>query len=152
MLAAADFFTVEVWAPRGLVTFYVFFVIELATRRIEIAGITPNPIEAWMIQVGRNLTDPVDGVLADKRFLILDLDSKFSLAFRDLLRDAGVEVVRLPYRSPNLNAYAERFVRSIKHECLSRMIFFGERSLRRPPVSTPLIITESGITKALTIA
>ncbi|MCH7780929.1 MAG: transposase [Acidobacteria bacterium] len=131
VLAAADFFTVEVWAPRGLVTLYVFFVIELATRRIEIAGITPGPSELWMLQIGRNLTDPIDGSLAEKQFLILDRDSKFSKAFRILLKDAGVEVVRLPYRSPNLNAYAERFVRSIKDECLNRMILFGERSLRK---------------------
>ena len=131
VLAAADFFTVEVWGPRGLVTFYVFFVIELATRRIEIAGITPNPNEPWMMQIGRNITDPVDGFLAEKELVILDRDSKFSMAFRDLLKDAGVDVVRLPYRSPDLNAYAERFVRSIKDECLSRMILFGERSLRR---------------------
>ncbi len=131
VLAAADFFTVEVWGPRGLVTFYVLFVIELATRRIDIAGITPSPNEPWMMQIGRNLTDPVDGSLVGKRFLILDRDSKFSIAFRNLLKDAGVEVVRLPYRSPNLNAYAERFVRSIKDECLNRMIFFGERSLRK---------------------
>ena len=131
IIAAGDFFTVEGWGPRGLVTFYVFFVIELATRRIEIAGITPSPNGAWMMQVGRNLTDPLDGSLAEKRFLILDRDSKFSLAFRDLLSDAGVEIVRLPYRSPNLNAYAERFVRSIKDECLNRMILFGERSLRK---------------------
>jgi len=131
VLAAADFFTVEVWGPRGLVTFYVFFVIELSTRRIDIAGITPSPAEPWLLQIGRNLTDPVDGSLAGKRFLILDRDSKFSIAFRNLLNDAGVEVVRLPYRSPNLNAYAERFIRSIKDECLNRMIFFGERSLRK---------------------
>jgi len=131
VLAAADFFTVEVWGPRGLITFYVFFVIELATRRVDIAGITPGPSEPWMMQIGRNLTDPLDGSLAEKRFLILDRDSKFSKAFRNLLKDAGVEVVRLPYRSPNLNAYAERFVRSIKDECLNRMIFFGERSLRK---------------------
>jgi len=131
VLAAADFFTVEVWAPRGLVTFYVLFVIELATRRVDIAGITSSPAEPWMMQIGRNLTDPLDGSLADKQFLILDRDSKFSAAFRNLLQDAGVEVVRLPYRSPNLNAYAERFVRSIKDECLNRLIFFGERSLRK---------------------
>ncbi len=131
VLAAADFFTIEVWGPRGLITFYVFFVIELATRRIDIAGITPGPSEPWMMQIGRNLTDSFDGSLADKRFLILDRDSKFSIAFRNLLKDASVEVVRLPYRSPNLNAYAERFVRSIKDECLNRMIFFGERSLRK---------------------
>jgi transposase InsO family protein len=131
VLAAADFFTVEVWFPRGLVTIYVFFVIELKTRRIEIAGTTNGPSEAWMSQIGRNLTDPFDGFLADKRHLILDRDSKHSKAFRDLLEDSGVGIVRLPARSPNLNAYAERFVRSIKEECLSRMIFFGERSLRR---------------------
>jgi transposase InsO family protein len=109
----------------------VFFLIDLATRRIEIAGVTPGPNEAWMIQVGRNLTDSVDGFLADKKFVILDRDSKYSAAFRDLLKGSGVEVVRLPPRSPNLNAYAERFVRSIKDECLNRMIFFGERSLRK---------------------
>jgi transposase InsO family protein len=131
VLAAADFFTVEVWGPRGLVTFYVFFLIELATRRIEIAGITPGPNEAWMMQVGRNLTDPTDSFLAEKELLILDRDSKYSAEFRDLLKGSGVEIVRLPPRSPNLNAHAERFVRSIKDECLSRVILFGERSLRK---------------------
>jgi transposase InsO family protein len=131
VLAAADFFAVEVWGPRGLVTFYVFFLMELATRRIQIAGITPGPNEVWMMQIGRNLTDPVDGFLADKKLLIIDRDSKYSAAFRSLLTDAGVEPVRLPARSPNLNAHAERFVRSIKDECLSRMIFFSERSLRK---------------------
>jgi len=131
VLAAADFFTVEVWGLRGLVTFYVFFVIELATRRIEIAGITPNPNEAWMMQIGRNVTDPIDGFLVNKKLLIVDRDSKYCAAFQDLLRGSGVELVRLPPRSPNLNAYAERFVRSVKDECLNRMIFFGERSLRR---------------------
>jgi len=84
-----------------------------------------------MIQIGRNLTDSVDGFLVDKKFVILDRDSKYSAAFRDLLKGSGVEIVRLPPRSPNLNAYAERFVRSIKDECLNRMIFFGERSLRK---------------------
>ena len=131
VLAAADFFTVEVWGLRGLVTFYVFFTIELATRRIEIVGITPSPDEAWMMQIGRNLTDPVDGFLADKKLLIIDRDSKYSAGSRSLLADAGVEPLRLPARAPNLNAHAERFVRSIKDECLNRMIFFGERSLRK---------------------
>jgi len=84
-----------------------------------------------MLQISRNLTDPIDGFLADKKFVILDRDSKYSAEFRDLLKGSGVEVVRLPPRSPNLNAYAERFVRSIKEECLDRMIFFGERSLRK---------------------
>lgn len=87
---------------RGKKTTWSQYVI--ATRRVEIAGITPNPREAWMMQMGRNITDPLDGVLADKRLLILDRDAKFSPAFRTVLKDTCVEVVRLPYRSPNLNA------------------------------------------------
>jgi putative transposase len=134
VLAAADFFTVEVWCPRGLVKYYVFFAIELSTRRIIIVGITPGPNEVWMMQAGRNLTDADDGFLDGKRFLILDRDTKYSAAFRRLLNDAGTEVVRLPPRSPNLNAFAERFVLSIKDECLNRMIFFGERSLRKATI------------------
>ena len=107
-MASASFFTVEIWGPRGLVTFYVSFVIELATRRVDIAGITPGPSEPWMMQIGRNLTDPLDGSLTDKRFLILDRDQKFTAEFRGLVDDAGTRVIRLPYRSPNFNAYIER--------------------------------------------
>ncbi len=84
-----------------------------------------------MMQVGRNLTDPVDGFLLGKRFLILDRDKKFTSDFRDLIEEAGTDVIRLPYRSPNLNTHVERFILSIKSECLNRMIFFGEQSLRR---------------------
>ena len=87
-----------------------------------------------MLQAGRNLTDAVDGFLVGKRFLILDRDAKFSSAFRSLLKNAGTEVVRLPPRSPSLNAFAERFVLSIKDECLNRMIFFSERSLRKATI------------------
>ena len=78
-----------------------------------------------------DLTDPSDGFLVAKEFLILDRDSKYSTAFRRLINDSRIDVVRLPPRSPNLNAYAERFVRSIKSECLGRFILFGEPSLRR---------------------
>jgi transposase InsO family protein len=130
-LAAADFFTVEVWTPRGLITFYVLIAMELSTRRVCFAGATPNPDTPWMMQAARNLTDGVDGFLLDKRFIIVDRDRKYSEAFRHLLEQAGCEPLRLPPRSPNLNAGAERFVRSIKEECLDRMIFFGEKSLRR---------------------
>ncbi len=126
-IAAIDFTTVEVWCRHGLVTFYVLFVLELSTRRVHCAGVTPGPDERWMMQIGRNLTDCF---LEGKHFVIMDRDSKYTDAFRALLTRAGVQAVRLPARSPNLNAWIEGFVRSIKEECLDRMIFFGESSLR----------------------
>jgi putative transposase len=129
--AAADFFTAEVWSAKGLITYYVFFIIDLAKRTVHIAGMTAHPNEAWMMQVGRHLTDTIDGALNGKSHLILDRDSKFSREFRRLIAESGTAVIRLPPRSPNLNAYAERFVRSIKEECLNRMIFVGQASLRR---------------------
>ncbi len=131
VLAAADFFTVELWARSGLVRFVVLFVIELSTRRVDIAGVVAQPEGTWMTQISRNWTDEVGGFLVGKRFLIHDRDPLFTLEFRETLAAAGVQTVRLPPRSPNLNAYAERFVRSIKESCLDRMILFGERSLRR---------------------
>ncbi len=130
-IAGMDFFTTEVWTPHGLVTHYVLFVIDLETRRVQIAGITRSPDEAFMAQVARNLTDYVDGFLRDHRFLILDRDSKFTKQFKDTLKSAGVNVILSPFQAPNCNAFAERFVLSIKSECLNRMIFFGEGSLRR---------------------
>lgn len=131
VLGATDFFSVEVWTPRGLVTYYVLFFMELSTRRLEIAGVTPNPNAAFMTQVARNLLDCEDGFLLDKRYLIHDRDDKYTDRFLRMLEDGGVKSVKLPRRSPNLNAYAERFVRSAKEECIGRLIFFGERSLRR---------------------
>ncbi len=131
VLAATDFFTVEVWTSKGLVTYYVLFVIELATRRVDIAGITPNPDAAFMAQAARNLVDCDDGFLRNKRYLIHDRDTKYTDQFRRILRDCDVKSVKLPRRSPNLNAYAERFVLSIKSECLDKLILFGARSLRR---------------------
>ena len=115
---------------RGLVTYYVLFAIDLSTRRVEVVGITPNPDGAWMDQVARNLTDEADGFLREKQFLIMDRDSKFTGEFRLILECGGVKSVRLPPRSPNLNAYAERFVRSIKEEYMNQMIIFGENHLR----------------------
>jgi putative transposase len=131
VLAASDFFTVEVWTPRGLLTHYVLFVISVAERAVHIAGITTRPNEAWMLQVGRNLIDEESGALASKRYMIVDRDTKYTRQFRGLVEEGGIEVIRLPPMSPNLNAYAERFVRSIKYECLRRMIFIGQASLRR---------------------
>ena len=130
VLAATDFFTIEVPTWYGLVTYYVLVVIELSTRRVYIAGITPHPNEAFMMQCARQLTDPFDGFLLSKSYLIHDRDTKFTEAFDHFLRHEGIEPVVLPPRSPNLNAYCERFVRSIKEEALNRMIFIGEGSLR----------------------
>jgi putative transposase len=130
-IAAADFFTVEAWSYLGLTRYHVFFCMELSSRRVHIAGISECPYGAWMKQIGRNLTDPFDGFLAGMRYIILDRDPLYSDEFRGLLKQAGVKVIRLPARSPNLNAYAERFVRTIKESCLNQMIFFGENSLRR---------------------
>ena len=129
--AAADFFTTEVWTPGGLKTSHTLFVLDIATRRVHIAGTTRTPNEAFMAQVARNVTDVVDGFLHGHRKLIVDRDTKFTRGFQALLASGGVETIFTPPRSPNCNAYAERFVRSIKEECLGRMIFFGEASLRR---------------------
>ena len=131
VLAASNFLTVEVWADRGLVTHYLLFMISLADRVVTIAGITTRPDESWMLQIARNMTDSQAGAVYSKRYLIIDRDTRYSEQFRRLTRDAGTNVIRLPPRSPNLNAYAERFVRSIKDECLNRMIFIGQASLRR---------------------
>ena len=130
VLAATDFFTVEVATWHGLVTYYVLVVMELATRRVQIAGITPHPTMAFMQQCARQLTDPVDGFLLGKRYLLHDRDTKYTQAFDALLKDSGVEPIVLPPRSPNLNAHCERFVRSIREEVLHHMIIMGEESLR----------------------
>ncbi len=129
VLAATDFFTVEVATWHGLVTYYVLVVMELATRRVEIAGITPHPTAAFMQQCARQLTEPFEGFLLGKRYLLHDRDTKFIQAFDGLLKASGVEPIVLPPRSPNLNTHCERFIRSIKEEALAQMVMLGERSL-----------------------
>jgi len=128
---ATDFFSVEVVTWRGLVRYFVLFVIDLKTRRVEIAGITATQNGEWMQQVARNLIDRDGGFLVDSRHLIHDRDPLFTRAFAGTLRRAGVNPVKLPTRSPNLNAYAERFVRSAKSECVSQVVPIGERHLRQ---------------------
>jgi transposase InsO family protein len=130
-LAAIDFTTIEVWSPQGLVTYYLLFAMELASRRVHFAGCTTNPDTVWMKQIARNLTMADEGFLDSKRYVLMDRDATFSEEFRSVLTEAGVQPVRLPPHSPNLNSHLERFHRSLKAECLSRMIFFGEQSLRR---------------------
>jgi transposase InsO family protein len=127
-IAAADFFTTEVWTWRGLVTFYTVFVIDLASRRVQILGATPHPDDAFMRQVMRTFT------MADVqpcRVLVCDRDAKWSAAVRERLTEVGIRVVQTPYQAPNANAYAERFVRSINEECFDRLIPIGERHFRR---------------------
>jgi putative transposase len=130
MLWATDFFSTEVWTLGGLVTFYVLFFIKLDTREVHIAGVTANPNQQWMMQVARNLTMEEWGILKPGQYLIHDRDKKFCPAYTQLLDDAGVKRLPLPPRSPNLNAIAERFIRSVKSEALSQFILFGEKSLR----------------------
>jgi putative transposase len=130
LIVAADFFTVEVWTRRGLQRFMVLFLIELSTRKVEIAGIAATANGLWMSQIGRNLSHAGEGILHGKRYLIHDRDPLFTTEFLEMLADVGVKSVKLPPRSPNLNAHAERFVRTIKESCLERMILFGEESLR----------------------
>ena len=113
-----------------MVTFYLLFVMQLASRRVHWAGCTTSPDSSWMTQIAKNLTDTFDGVLKDSRYLLMDRDSKYSEAFCRILEQADIECLKLPPQSPNLNAHLERFMRSIKEECLDRMIFLRETSLR----------------------
>src|SRR5882672_3604261 len=129
VLVATDFFTAEVWTLGGLVTYYVLFFIHLGSRKVHVAGVTPHPNEAWMVQVARNVTMEEWGFLAPGQYLIHDRDGKYCPTFQEIIDAAGVTRVPLPPRSPNLNAYAERWVRSVKEECLARLILFGEASL-----------------------
>jgi len=131
VMASIDFTTVEVWTTSSLTLFYLLFVMELKTRRVNFAGYTTNPNEAWMKAIARELTNHEDGFLNDKRYLIMDRDATFSKSFRTCLRRERVKPVRLPPRSPNLNAHLERFFGSLKSECLHKLILFGETATRR---------------------
>jgi transposase InsO family protein len=128
-IAATDFFSVEVLTFGGLVRYFVLFVIDIETRCVQVAGIVQQPHGAWKKQIARNLIDHVDGFLWGTRYLIHDRDPLFTDEFRELLRAAGVKCLKLPAQSPNLNAFAERFVLSIKSECLDKVVLLGERHL-----------------------
>ena len=131
LIAAADFFTVEIWTAKGLKRFLVLFFLDLSSRKVEIAGVASSANGLWMKQIARNVTDAGEGILNGKRYLIHDRDPLFTAAFQNILASVGVTSVKLPPQSPNLNAYAERFVRSIKESCLDRLILFGEASFRK---------------------
>lgn len=131
VLVGTDFFTVDVLTLKGLVTYYVLLFIHLETRRVCVAGLTPYPDQQWMEQQARNVTMKDWGFLAQSRYLLHDRDGKFCPSFREVIRAGKVRTLQLPARSPNWNAYAERWVGAVKQECTSRLIFFGESSLRR---------------------
>ena len=130
-LAATDFFTTEVWTITGLKTVFTLFAIDVKTRAVEILGSTSNPDERFMAQIARNITGVAEGFWASKTMLLMDRDRKFSTAFKACLGAAGIHCILTPPRAPNANAFAERFVRSIKSECLDRLILIGEDSLQR---------------------
>jgi transposase InsO family protein len=130
-ISGADFFTTEVWTWYGLVTYYTVFVIDLASRRVQILGSTPHPETVFMQQIVRTLTMAPGGGIVTPNVLICDRDRKWSGDVRRRLRASGIRTVLIPERAPNANAYAERFVRSIKEECLDRIVPLGERHFRR---------------------
>ncbi len=131
VLAGTDFFTVEVLTLRGLITYYVLFFIHLDGRKVEVSGLTPHPNERWMKQIARNVTMDEWGFLEGCRYLIHDRDTKYCQSFRDIIESGDVKTLPLAARSPNLNAFSERWVKSVNDDCLSKLILFGERSLRR---------------------
>ena len=129
-LAGIDFFNKEIYSKHGLIRYMVLVVIDYKTRKIEIAGIIPQANGDWMKQIARNLTDPINGFLRNKKYLIHDRDPLFTEAFRDIIRSAGIKPVKTTVASPNLNPFVERFVSSIKTECLNNILIFGESHLR----------------------
>src|SRR5262249_53032421 len=130
LLAGTDFFTAQVLTPRGLVTYYVLFFTHPYSRRVDIAGLTIHPDELWMQQMARNVTMEGCGILRDCRYLLHDRDTKYTQSFRAIIASGRVEPLALPARCPILNAFAGRWVRSVKEECLSKVILLGECSLR----------------------
>ena len=130
-IVATDFFTYEAWTPVGPRTLYALFFIQLDTRRVHLAGVTEHPDEAWMAQMARNMTMEDEPFLKGRRFLIADRDTKFSASYRNILKNTGLQTLPLPPRSPNLNAFAERWVRTIKEECLDGLLLPGPASVTK---------------------
>lgn len=131
VLAGADFFTTEVWTKLGLTTVYTLFAIRLATRRVEILGTTTHPNADFMAQVARNIAIEKSPLFDGVTHMIIDRDSKYTERFEELMRENGIELVKIPAQCPAANGVSERFVKSVKYECLRKLIFFGVGSLER---------------------
>jgi hypothetical protein len=129
VIVATDFFSQEVLTIKGLVTHYILFFIDLGTRQVKIAGITNHPNETWMLQMAKNITMDGESFYARTKYIIHDRDTKYCASFRRTLNQAGIKPIKLPVLSPNLNAYAERWVKSVKTECLDHLILVGKHSL-----------------------
>jgi putative transposase len=127
-ILACDFFTVETFF---LQTLYVFFIIELGSRRVHFAGCTEQPISAWVNQQARQLVWKLEGYSPRTHFLIHDNDSKFTETFDTIVASQQIHVIHTPVRAPNANAFAERWVRTVRNECLDRVLIFSETHLRR---------------------
>jgi putative transposase len=127
-MIACDFFTVETVSLRRI---YVLFFIELQSRRVHLGGLTSNPDGVWAVQQARNLTMTLTERQRPVRFLIHDRDAKFSAAFDEVFRAEGARVIRTPIQAPNANAHAERWVRTVRSECLDWLLIFGRRQLER---------------------
>ena len=128
-LWACDFFTKDVWTPFGKATYYVLFFIHVGTRKVHVSGMTCQPNGPWVEQQARNLAMDLGDQRGKSVYLLKDGDTKFTAKFDEVFKYDGIKAKRLPYASPNLNAFAERFVQSIKHECLNKFVVFGERHL-----------------------
>ena len=129
-LAVTDFFTTEIYTIKGLTRYMVLVVINYSTRKVGVAGIVEQAYGNWMKQIAKNLTDPFSGFLEDKRYLIHDRDPLFTQEFRKIMGFSGIKKIRTLPMAPNLTPIVERFVRSIKSECLNNMLIFGEAHLR----------------------
>ncbi len=130
VLAATDFLTAEIMTEKSLERYMVLFFIDIGTRKVKIAGVQKDPDGSWMTQMARNQTDPFDGFLLGKKYLIHDRDPLYTKKFDEIMKGSGITPKRLPGYRPVMNSYAESFIKTIKTECLNKLILTSEEQLR----------------------